>query len=105
MPTPILNGCTFLETIIATAVLVFIVGGIAFYIIGPREYKKSSMIMSVTGLILFIILAVIDYMYGYNHVHFYNFINNVLVPVIFYIVAIVVGAVLGALAYILMIMK
>ncbi|MGC8610412.1 MAG: hypothetical protein ACP5LM_03555 [Thermoplasmata archaeon] len=105
MPTPVLNGCTFLETIIASAVLVFIVGGIGFYIIGPKEYKKASLIMSIVGVLILIILAAFDYMFGYNHVHFYNFINNVLVPAVFYILGILIGAVIGGLAYILMILK
>lgn len=101
MLTPILNTDTFIETIIVSAVLVLFAGGILFYIIGTEGMKKKSLYMGVAGLIILLVLAVI----GYSMDHLTYLLKNVIVPVLFYIIALAIGAVIGAIGYILMILK
>ncbi|MEM1724832.1 MAG: hypothetical protein QXW71_03545 [Thermoplasmata archaeon] len=101
MVFPILNINTFLETILVGAVLTLFLGGVLFYIMGTEEMKKKSFYMSVSGLIILIILAIL----GYYMDHLIYLLNNVIIPVVFYLLAIVIGALVGAIGYILMILK
>ncbi len=101
MAIAIMNINVFLETILVFAVIVLFAGGIAFYIIGTESMKKKSLYMGIAGLVLLIILAGI----GYYLDGLRFFAANILIPVIFYLVAIVIGALIGAIGYILMLLK
>ncbi|MDP8011900.1 MAG: hypothetical protein ACP5F1_03730 [Thermoplasmata archaeon] len=101
MAVAIMNINVFLETILVFAVLVLFAGGIAFYILGTDSMKKKSLYMGIAGLVLLIALALVGaYLDGLKF-----FAENILVPVLFYLIAIVVGALIGAIGYILMIFK
>ncbi|MFP3318765.1 MAG: hypothetical protein RXP98_06280 [Thermoplasmata archaeon] len=101
MVVPLLNINTFLETIVVSAVLVLFLGGIIFYVMGTEGMKKKSLYMGISGLVILLILAGI----GYYMDHLVYLVNNIVVPVVFYIIAIVIGALIGAIGYILMILK
>ncbi len=101
MPMAILNVDVFLETIFAFAVLALFAGGITFYIIGTEDMKKKSLYMGIAGLVLLVILAG----YGYYLDGLRFFAGNILIPVIFYLVAMIIGVLIGAIGYILMILK
>ncbi|MCI4434805.1 MAG: hypothetical protein RXP30_05430 [Thermoplasmata archaeon] len=101
MVVPLLNINTFLETIVVSAVLVLFLGGILFYVMGTEGMKKKSLYMGISGLVILLILAGI----GYYMDHLVYLVNNIVVPVVFYIIAIVIGALIGAIGYILMILK
>ncbi len=101
MPVAILNVDVFLETIFAFAVLGLFAGGITFYIIGTEDMKKKSLYMGIAGLVLLVIFAV----YGYYLDGLRFFAGNILIPVIFYFLAVIIGMLIGAIWYILMILK
>ncbi|MGC8598860.1 MAG: hypothetical protein ACP5GE_06100 [Thermoplasmata archaeon] len=101
MVVPLLNTDTFIETIVVSGVLVLFLGGIIFYIIGTEGMKKKSLYMGIGGFILLVVLAAL----GYYMDGLVYLINNVIVPVIFYVLAIIIGALIGAIGYILMILK
>ena len=101
MVVPLININTFLETIVVSAVLVLFLGGILFYVMGTEGMKKKSLYMGISGLVILLILAGI----GYYMDHLVYLVNNIVVPVVFYIIAIVIGALIGAIGYILMILK
>lgn len=101
MPVAIMNINVFLETILVFAVLVLFAGGIVFYILGTENMKKKSLYMGIAGFILLVILAGVGYYL--DGLKFWA--ANILIPVVFYLVAIVIGAVIGAIGYILMLLK
>lgn len=101
MPIAIMNINVFLETVLAFAVIVLFAGGLLFYIIGTEGMKKKSLYMGISGLVLLVVLAGI----GYYLDDLKFFVSNILVPVVFYLVAIVIGALVGAIGYILMLLK
>lgn len=101
MPIAIMNINVFLETVLAFAVIVLFAGGLLFYIIGTEGMKKKSLYMGISGLVLLVVLAGI----GYYLDGLIFFVSNILVPVVFYLVAIVIGALIGAIGYILMLLK
>ena len=101
MPVAILNVDVFLETILAFAVLGLFAGGITFYIIGTEDMKKKSLYMGIAGLVLLVILAG----YGFYLDGLRFFAGNILIPVIFYLLAMIIGVLIGAIGYILMLLK
>ncbi|MGC8663360.1 MAG: hypothetical protein ACP5SF_02410 [Thermoplasmata archaeon] len=101
MAVALMNINVFLETILVFAVIVLFAGGIVFYIIGTDSMKKNALYMGIAGLVLLIALALVGaYLDGLRF-----FAVNILVPVLFYLVAMLIGAVIGAIGYILMLLK